>query len=1179
MMTPIRTVTGGQALISIKQMDKVMKQFFAFVIALTAISAVSCQKERELHPVGSKIVFTAATEYKNGLETRTIYSGDYTNTTPNYERIQWTSTDNVEVLYSHGSNSSAKYDIDGSSINGSGTQKKSTANVTPAQGSSALQWAEGGTHKFFGIYPASNVSNGITLSTVTSGGNLYGRVDGLSISNRQTVTWDENKGKYLPDMNKAYMVSYADYSSNPESSVTLPVTPIMSAFEFKLRLPDDRPSYTVSKVQLSASVAIAGTFSVNITGFSDGAVTWDYVAPSPANTSTSVVVTFDKNGSIEPPVPASNSGDVLDFTIFTLPVTISNPVLSVKYHDGTVKQITLTNLTLAAGQKVVISNNKAGHDEFEYDISTPADQECDGHLAHTFANIPVTSTRTSLADNTHTENVTWKVQYWDVNTNWMEGVPTALGFTLSEDHTNNTFSVTFPTNDLWAYDNSISPYDAATEILQSRTPVSSPYDLSMYDVSGNYLGARTTANCYVVTRPGTYRIPCYYGNAVVGGQPNPSAYNPGSVTAISRNWSSGVTDQTQNYYLPQFYNAAGVYITSPNVVDDIIATCGGVGALSAAVTWQDANIIPTTPDVVSEGSDFYIEFTITPENIKPGNVLIELNSSLVGDPWPVIWSWHIWVTEKNLTPEGGIMPYNLGWVDADIPGLDSNDNETATYNTVKRYSDPTLVLRLAQVDDNGNEVNYSDVFTLKQNGELKEVDNPSCGKNPHYQWGRKDPFDESVSTVMLMKHPDGATLYWRGIRVNNVMLEGEKSLTWMDGAAVPLYQQQASSFFAWTIKAGHEIIGPFTTTQKDRLTGSSFNPDGTSWEHAIIQQPTGNWIVTQEYTWSVADAAELIGNGNGSALFTMDDFVSGSSGWEGGIWKLKVNTVIPQATLTEMQNRWNNGQTPCYLPGYINFLLGGGGLTAETTPVPDPDHWQLVYSSFPYGPHNQAVADVLVYNTNNPDGPYFFYGWYNASNDIDPTNLYYTSDAVRSAGSILYNLWNAALYNETASNGKYKSVYDPCPAGFAVPTIESYLGGSWTTQVGNNKEVSGLSPMPSYPQTGARINDIAVATGGNADSPLYSGNPTGFYWTDTPCNMELVNAANMYLIDAYRYHTDSYMLMTTPSSASVSHYNRRAAASIRPMRDPGSGIYPGTSVAPGNVGGSLEGVTTGTDLF
>ena len=65
--------------------------------------------------------------------------------------------------------------------------------------------------------------------------------------------------------------------------------------------------------------------------------------------------------------------------------------------------------------------------------------------------------------------------------------------------------------------------DTHAEILKAR-PAKSDFDLSTINVATGATVARTTANCYVVQAPGTYKFPLVYGNGVKDGAPNPSAY-------------------------------------------------------------------------------------------------------------------------------------------------------------------------------------------------------------------------------------------------------------------------------------------------------------------------------------------------------------------------------------------------------------------------------------------------------------------------------------------------------------------------------------------------------------------------------------------------------------------------------------------------------------------------------
>ena len=88
---------------------------------------------------------------------------------------------------------------------------------------------------------------------------------------------------------------------------------------------------------------------------------------------------------------------------------------------------------------------------------------------------------------------------------------------------------------------------------------------------------------------------------------------------------------------------------------------GTVTGLSAAVIWQDEEIIPSTstqPSLITVDGHQYIEFTISATDIKPGNIVIALRGSIgVLAANSIHWSWQIWVTEKDLHASGGWMPY------------------------------------------------------------------------------------------------------------------------------------------------------------------------------------------------------------------------------------------------------------------------------------------------------------------------------------------------------------------------------------------------------------------------------------------------------------------------------------------------------------------------------------------
>lgn len=1102
-----------------------MKKILYIALAFAALFAVSCQKEKELHPVGSKIVFSASTEFKNGLETRTIYTGDYTQTSPDFERIQWVADDPIKILYKHDSGSpDANYTVIGTSISGSNHAKKSTASINAS--GTALEWVGGSTHKFYGLYPS-------TAGTLTAGS-----VTGLSIPATQTVTWNATQSKYLPTMTNAYMVAYKDMSSDPTGTVALPFTPVVNAVEFRLKLPDTNPSYTVSQVQLShGTTAIAGSFNVSITGFANDAVTW---SASSNSTTKKILVNFsDGSATAHPAVPTSTSGNVLDFTILTLPVSIYEPILEIKYSDGHVLKLTLSGLTLQPGQKCIVTNSKAGHDDFTYEVTSPSNQTITGHDAASFTQINVASLKRSGADNTHTEPVAWKVQYYDDSTvpgTWRDGVPSTHN--ISEDHTYNRFTVSLAAaNTSTEYDNNKTPFAAATEILRARSSVgssSAPYDLSTHALDGSTI-AQTTANCYVVTRPGVYKFPLIYGNALLLGDNNPSAYSPKDVSAIRSAWGSQGTDATQNYYLPAFYNAKGQAITSPYLITDLGLTYSDIHVHRLTQISPDNNMISSFAKGGTNATDAYITFTITPENIRPGNIVFNAAySSFSQEPdFDVAWSWHIWVTDKDLTPSNSIMPYNLGWVDKD---------EIVT-DAVCKYTDRTVTLRIVQyktTTENNQTVttvlNEGTSFTLTQTGDVASINNPLGGTNPHYQWGRKDPYPYS-SSIELQQHADAGEStgywYWRGVRVAWKMLKSAISTTFLDGKAVPLYKAVQTPN-SWTIKTGtygpygagalkdavQGILGTSNREERKRVTG---NYD--SWFCADLKNDSPNYGIPASY-WSTTTTSQT------------------ANGFTWYAYKFKTGTILTSAqmtTLNNLCNYYNTGTVYLSLWDWNNYPTFEGAaienvyyyrVTSPTT-ITEAQYNNLISKGFPSSGIEIGYA----------------------------TSYSHTTDPERALGSILHNLWNAALYNENASVSKYKTVYDPCPAGFTVPTKATYSSGTFT----------------GYPRTGWREN--SGGTSASTSVTYNTGNGAkGYYWTDHSCNMTY-SSGNKDVITSYTDYDKAYILETTSSTASVKKNIRASAASIRPMTDPRATSIAGHAT-PAQVSASnpIESVTMGAEL-
>ena len=213
-----------------------------------------------------------------------------------------------------------------------------------------------------------------------------------------------------------------------------------------------------------------------------------------------------------------------------------------------------------------------------------------------------------------------------------------------------------------------------------------PYDLS---TSGDSR-LRETANCYAINSPGTYKLPLVYGNAIKNGQTNTQAF------------------QGHNFkdYLDR--DITGPWITSSGTPAD------------ACLVWSDGFYM--VEDVHLEGD--YLVFTINPDYMQQANAVVAVRDNQDR----IMWSWHIWVTDRTLAEvyhlqdgiDGslnayGMMKCNLGWVDGKEVYYNSRD---LNFVFTQEYSGLQGTLKVHQT---GAAFDYKDVGST------------------YYQWGRKDP--------------------------------------------------------------------------------------------------------------------------------------------------------------------------------------------------------------------------------------------------------------------------------------------------------------------------------------------------------------------------------------------------------------------------------------------------------
>ena len=290
------------------------------------------------------------------------------------------------------------------------------------------------------------------------------------------------------------------------------------------------------------------------------------------------------------------------------------------------------------------------------------------------------------------------------------------------------------------------PEDKHTLKLRSNTPATT--DLSRYNVAtGAVESSTTTANCYVVQAPGTYSFPLVYGNGVKGGAVNEIAYHAkvGDRNSAFRNSDTQVAETT-GYDLGYFKDHLGDDLKTPYVAVNLASKSPALTVQKAELLWMDAKglieSVRYVPGSETDLTDDRISFTVTPEGINQGNAVIAVYDS----EGRIAWSWHIWVTDADLTEHniGGTTKSSYSDHSPDKPEPEDFDKpETFHFakvnlgwcdaKTTEIYPEQDQYIRFVQDNPDG---------TVSGTIHLHMTAGPTSsihGNAPYYQCGRKDP--------------------------------------------------------------------------------------------------------------------------------------------------------------------------------------------------------------------------------------------------------------------------------------------------------------------------------------------------------------------------------------------------------------------------------------------------------
>ena len=555
---------------------------------------------------------------------------------------------------------------------------------TPIRWSFAQPWA-----RFFAVYPSKDSYSKLTINDMTSTDNAPS-VD---------FTVEPNVRDQKDFMTACTgEVHYATQFEQPTTNLDFRHALTAIRFAVGQNLSWNK---TIDKVEIRNAIMKSKYKLSN--AFNGAGATWDNTG---ATRGTATLSGLSVNTSSNPNVTImGNTGD--NFTFYMIPQVLTGNSVTAYVHFTDNTEITATlKGEWKAGTTRTLKLSET-NSTWNY-VLTPTDPSAAAYDQTTTDNYGITSYRTA-PDGTQ-QAVAWKVVGYSVDggTTYTTNKPawlTSLSKTEGDGGTaadQGTATLTKDVTDLLAKRN---------KELKTATALGSagaPYDLS---TKGGSVANRSTANSYVISAPGHYRIPLVYGNAIENGATNANAYISHAAAGNSS-------------VLYNFQDHAGHAIDDPWIEK----TNGGAnnGVDGAEVVWADAADLVHSPSITHDGGNAFLDFEVKTSDIQSGNAVVAVKNG-----GTIVWSWHLWFAPKDaldkipVTNHQGIV-YNftkeaLGWKPTQWNG--------STYSIAR-----TVKVKVEQTIANGGVKQETVINITQKPGGVKK------GATTLYQFGRKDAF-------------------------------------------------------------------------------------------------------------------------------------------------------------------------------------------------------------------------------------------------------------------------------------------------------------------------------------------------------------------------------------------------------------------------------------------------------
>lgn len=459
---------------------------------------------------------------------------------------------------------------------------------------------------------------------------------------------------------------------------------------------------TISKVEIRNALS-KGKYTLS-DKFDGTGAKWENLSDAKTFKLEGLAVSTNQNPNA---VLTGNDGDNYTFYMIPQELTGKNITVYVEFTDGSKIESTLKGSWLAGTTKTYKLSEKNSTWEYTLETTNPANvaynhDQSNDYLVTSYRNAP---------DGTK-QPVKWKAvgfeEYDRATDSWTNlgtNKPTWLTAMSKENGeggaTAESGKATITKADL---KDRLTEYNKVLQDATAKGSASNPYNLSNTNGSD---AIQNTANSYLISAPGYYRIPLVYGNAVKSGTTNESSYK---------------TAHTGADVLSNFKDHLGNDITTPYI--NVQNTTNP--ATQASIVWMDQKDLVDGLSVTNNGDKSFVNFHVSAANIKNGNAVIAVKSA----DGTIMWSWHLWFDHSDALSTIACTNH-----EGDNFKVTKNILGYTLYKWKSTSYESPRVARMKIEQEVGNGAKKSAYITITQSPYAEREYSTAL-----YQFGRKDAF-------------------------------------------------------------------------------------------------------------------------------------------------------------------------------------------------------------------------------------------------------------------------------------------------------------------------------------------------------------------------------------------------------------------------------------------------------